>query len=479
MGLLEETYADISNATGSEGIVTTFTDGETTISATYGGKTGDTTLTVSAATLDSIIVTPVNPSLSAGMDLQFYATGVYSDKSTQDLTSSATWQSSETGYATIGASGGLATGKGVGTTTISASYGGKTGDTDLKVTSATLVAVTVTPTNQSIADGTPLQYTATGTYSDSTYQDITGQVTWSTLPTDIAIVSNAAGSRGLAIAINPGSTTVKATHSGSGLSGSTGLTVTTATLNSITITPTNPICYGTTQQFTATGNYSDLTTQDITSVVTWSSDTPGVATISNAAGFRGLATSIAVGNTEIKAELGAISETTTLEVRTAALEELIISPEDPTMDLPGTLQFTVKGVYTGPFEQDLTTEVLWTSDDNSVAIISNAAGSEGLVTAVGTGTATIKAERDGIWTESLLTVVADITNPLMTAATLINSTKVQVTYSEAVNIDQASDAANYKITASSSGLCSDNSNYTGATHDSGLHHHIGDSDLAH
>jgi hypothetical protein len=54
---------------------------------------------------------------------------------------------------------------------------------------------------------------------------------------------------------------------------------------------------------TATGTFSDGTTQDLTMDVTWSSGTPGVATISNVAGSEGLATSVAIGTTTITATL--------------------------------------------------------------------------------------------------------------------------------------------------------------------------------
>jgi hypothetical protein len=83
------------------------------------------------------------------------------------------------------------------------------------------------------------------------------------------------------------------------------------TLVSILVTPANAsIVVGTTQQFTATGSYSDNTTKNITSSVTWSSSNTGVATISNT----GLATSIAAGSTTIKAALASISGSTTLTV---------------------------------------------------------------------------------------------------------------------------------------------------------------------
>ena len=51
------------------------------------------------------------------------------------------------------------------------------------------------------------------------------------------------------------------------------------TLNSISVTPSNPsITTGIAQQFTATGSYSDGSTQNLTSQATWTSSNPSAAT---------------------------------------------------------------------------------------------------------------------------------------------------------------------------------------------------------
>src|SRR5262245_41212124 len=70
-------------------------------------------------TLQSIAVTPANPSIAKGATQQFTATGTFSDNSKQDLTNQVTWASATTSVATITSSG-LATGVGTGTSTISA-----------------------------------------------------------------------------------------------------------------------------------------------------------------------------------------------------------------------------------------------------------------------------------------------------------------------------------------------------------------------
>src|ERR1019366_8867511 len=71
---------------------------------------------------------------------------------------------------------------------------------------------------------------------------------------------------------------------------------------------------GTKQQFTATGTYSDASTQNLTSTAAWSSSAPSVATIGDASGSQGLATTAGLGTTTMQATLGAINGSTTLTV---------------------------------------------------------------------------------------------------------------------------------------------------------------------
>ena len=91
-------------------------------------------------------------------------------------------------------------------------------------------------------------------------------------------------------------------------SGGGGTSTPAVTLTSIDVTqPASSIVWNTTQQLTATGHYSDNTTQNITTSVTWKSSDTGIATISNATGFNGLATPLAAGTTNITASSGNIS----------------------------------------------------------------------------------------------------------------------------------------------------------------------------
>ncbi len=313
------------------GTATSVGPGTATITAKLWNVTGSTELTVNPATLLSITVTPSSPQIAEGTVQRFTATGLFSDDTTQDLTTAAAWTSSDPGVAAVDSKG-AATAIAPGAVTITATSGGVSGSTTLTVNGVDLVSVSVTPADPAMAKGTTLQFTATGTYSDDSTQDLTATVTWTSSNTGVATISNAAGSKGLATSASAGSSTIKAASGN--ISGSTALTVNPAALVSISVAPSNEtIAKGTTMQFTATGTYSDNSTQDLTAAVTWSSSNTAAATISNAAGSRGLATSVTAGSTTISAVSGSVSGTAGLSVIDRSIS---LTWDAPTTNTDGT-----------------------------------------------------------------------------------------------------------------------------------------------
>jgi len=471
---------------GSPGLATGVAQGMSTISATFAGLAGGTQLTVTIATLTSIQVTPGTATNAVGTTRQFTAQGTYTDNSTQDLTASATWASSATAVATI-APGGLATAIALGPTTITATVGTISGNAALTVTTAVLVSINVTPANATIATLTTQLFTATGTYTDNTTQNVTSQATWASSDPAIAIlngttatglsagttnisatvgavvgttplhvtgetltsievtpatpsiavgfsvqfraighfgaqtldltpdvlwsssqdanasISNAGGSEGLATTLQPGTSNISATIAG--VTGTTTLTITNVTLTMIEVFPANPsIAKGTTQGLTARGTFSDLSTLDITSQVSWSSTSFATATVSNTAGSKGVVTAVNTGTSIIVASLGSLSGTTGLTVTPATLVSIAITPPNPTTSLATPLQFTAMGTYSDATTQDITTLVTWNSTDSNVATISSAAGSEGLATPVAAGMTNITAGLNAVTQTTPLTV---------------------------------------------------------------------------
>jgi uncharacterized protein YjdB len=473
--------AEISNASEDYGTATSITTGSTVISAVYGGKTGNFNLTVTDPLLVSITVTPVSPSISKGLNCQFKAIGIYSNSTTQDLTSSVIWSSSGA-EATISNTSpfyglALASSSSTGTTTITATLNQTSplpnisGSTVLTVTNETLTALSVSPNTKEIVNGSKQQFTVMGFFSNSSTLDMTSLVTWSASPVlSGATISNDPGSKGLYTSGSNGTTTITASYTyGAGpttITDTASLKVSSPTLESIIITPPNTITigFGTYQQFKATGVYSNGLTPDITSQVTWSSTVPGVATISPSSGQ---AISAAAGITTITATLGSKSASTSLTVVALALKSITVTPTNKSFGEKQTQQMTATALYTDDVTtQILTDQVVWSSADDSKAIVSNASGSQGLVTGIsapGTNIA-IRAERDGIIGSANVNIIADVERPTVLSADLTGTNTLKITYSEPVDINTATLPGNYKIVLSSdlptSVICNtDDNNY--------------------
>jgi len=419
------TWASSVSAVASvsaQGVVSGLGKGQTSISATLGSTVGSTTLTVSDAVLTAIAITPAIQSVAAGTNLQLVATGTYSDNTTQDITSLVSWTSSDATLATVSSgagSRGLARGIAPGPATITAVLGAVSGTAMLTITNATLSALAVTPATQVIASGTNQQFTATGIYSDGTTANLTDQVAWSSSSSAVATISNAAGSLGLCTGASLGAVTITAT-SGT-VTGSATLAISNATLRSIQVTAANTaIALGTSEQFTATGIYSDGTSQDITSLVTWDSTLATVASLSNSAGSRGLCTSVAAGSTSITAALGAVTGSRGLTVTSATLSSIAVTPGGSFLAKGTQQQFTATGIFSDGNQQDLTATVSWSSSAGAIASIDNSAGSEGLLTALAAGTATITAT--DLMSGKSGTTRVTVTSALLTSIAITPST---------------------------------------------------------
>lgn len=398
--------ASVSNADGSRGLVRGLNMGSTSVTATLGGVSASTTVTVTNALLASIGVTPASPSVPRGNSQQLTATGVYTDSTTADLTAQVTWSSSDASKATISnapGSQGRVQALAAGTTTITATLGTVSGGTTLTVTPAALTGIALTPPAPSVAAGLTLALTATGSWSDATTQDLTATASWSS--SDATIASVAAG---VVTARRVGTVTI--TASVGSVSSQLTVTVTAALLTQVQVTPQNVSRpKGLAQQFTATGVFTDNSTSDLTGTVTWASSDMAKLSISNAAGSKGLGTTLAVGAVTVTATWNGVTGSTPFNVTAAALTGLAVSPGSSTASLGSVRQYTATGTYTDGTQQPVTTQVTWSSSNAAVATVSNAAGSRGLATTLATGLTQISASLGGYGASSSLIVIQ---NPL-------------------------------------------------------------------
>ncbi len=428
----------------TSGLATGVGGGTTTISASSGNITGTTTLTVTNP-LVSITLTPATASVAVNGTQQYMATGKYTDGSTQNITSTVTWQSSVTTVASINAAG-LAIAKAAGNTTITAAQGSITSSPATLTVTNPLVSIAVTPASVSLAPNATQQYTATGTYADSSTQNLTSTVTWH------ATAGATITAAGLATAVTPGATSTITATQGTVTSNSASLTVTNP-LVSIAVAPaTISLAPNATQQYTATGTFADQSTHDITGSVTWSASTGATITAG------GLAMAVTPNTTvTIMAIQGNISGTAIMTV-TNPLVSIAVTPANPSVSAGFTQQFVATGTYADNSTQILTTRVTWASSNPSVASISNTQGSQGLATGIAAGTVQITATSGSIIGSTTLTVTS--ANLVSIAVTPVGQQIVYQTQQQYTATGTFTDSSTHDITNTVTWTSSDTAHLT-------------------
>lgn len=262
-----------------------------------------------------------------------------------------------------------------------------------------LSSISIAPANPTIAAGATLQLAATGTYSDGSTRDLTGQASWSSSNGAVATVSAV----GLASGLAAGSAAIAA--SVGAVQGTALLTVQLpATLSSIAISPGNPtIPMASTQQFAATGTFSDGSTRDVTSQVTWASSNGAVATI-NAAG---LASVVSAGTTSISAAQGSAQASTVLTVQATAATATTIwqstaAPRRSDAGSDGPVELGVK------FRSDVNGYVTGVRFYKSFANTGTHVGSLWTISGTRLASATFSAESAAGWQEVTFTTPVSI-----------------------------------------------------------------------
>ncbi|WP_421185562.1 Ig-like domain-containing protein [Aeromonas enteropelogenes] len=326
---LDWTSSDVNVAslTNSNGLATGVTPG--TVIITAAGAVNGVTFSASAqlevtnAVVTSLQLTPARKSIPIGFEQQFTAIAILSDGRTLDVTrqSALNWNSSDTAIAAIenvaerkGIAQGLATG--VVTITATGMANGTTfsSTAQLNVTNAVVTALQVTPTTFSMPVGFKQQFIATATLSDGKILDVTHQKALNWSSTAAAAIENSRGKKGIAKGLSVGTAIITASGTANGVqfNATAQLHITNAVLTDITVTPdTASVINGKSQQYTATGTFSDSSTKDISDSVYWHTDNTSIATIDTA----GLATGVNLGTAGVSANLNdTTSNTVVLKV---------------------------------------------------------------------------------------------------------------------------------------------------------------------
>ncbi|PRC91782.1 Ig-like domain-containing protein [Solimicrobium silvestre] len=199
----------------------------------------------------------------------------------------------------------------------------------------------------------------------------------------------------------------------------------TPTLQSISVTPNlSSMAAGLTLQYTATGNYSDGTSQVIQSP-SWNSSAPSVATIS----ATGLITSTQAGSSTITASANGMNGSTTLTVTAATLQSITVTSSSSSVAAGLTVQFIATGQYS-----DGTSQVIQSPTWSSSLIANATISSTGLATTLLPGNTVITASSNGVTGSSNgvsgsvhLTITAAI---LQSIAVTASSISIPLTFTE-------------------------------------------------
>jgi hypothetical protein len=125
-----------------------------------------------------------------------------------------------------------------------------------------------------------------------------------------------------------------------------------------------------------------------------------VATVSNAASSKGLATGVEPGSSTITALFAGLAEQAPLTVTNATLDSITITPATADITLGESQQFTATGNFSAGGPENLTAQVIWTSSNVNVATIN----ADGLASTADKGTTTITATMNGVKETAVLTV---------------------------------------------------------------------------
>ena len=354
------TSADTNVATvSSTGVVTAVSTGRTVITAeTSNGKKATCTVSVTGIMLDKSSLT-----LTVGQTATLTATIISFNPSNTGVT----WISGNDNVATVSSTG-VVTAKAKGKTIITAqTAGGKAAVCTVTVNTVEVTSVTLNKTSTTLTIGGT--ETLTATISPSNATDKT--VTWTSDNTSVATVSNG---KITAKAVGTAKITAKTSN---GKTAVCTVVVDPVLPTGITLNKTSvKLTVGGTETLTATISPSNATDK----TVTWTSDKTSVATVSN-----GKITAKAVGTAKITAKtVNGKSAVCTVTVDPVLPTGITLNKTSTTLSIGGTETLTASVSPTNATDKTVT----WTSDDESIAIVS----SNGKIVGVAEGSATITAK---------------------------------------------------------------------------------------
>ena len=305
------------------------------------------------------------------------------------------WTSSNQLVATVDGDGKVSAIK-AGTTTVTANCEGFTATCQITVSAPLPTGITLNKTEATIMDSGNIQLTAT-----VSPDGVTTPITWESLNTDIAKVSN----NGLVTGVKVGTATITATCGS--VSAKSTITVSPTPVSSVTLKPTSQsINIGESVILTATVSPSEATNK----TVTWTSSDVSVATVNSS----GEVTGVKEGKTIITAKAGEKTATCEVTVKPIEAESITIMPASVTLNVGGKTTLKATVLPTNTTDQTVT----WKSSKPEIVQVE---ASTGEVTAISPGQATITATCGAVTKTCVVTV-----NPVLAEKVTISAPAKQV-----------------------------------------------------
>ncbi|MEO7965337.1 MAG: Ig-like domain-containing protein [Gemmatimonadaceae bacterium] len=372
------------------GLVTAVGPGTALIIATSEGARATTSVSVVAASVAKVAVSPSTGSLLQGATAQLTAT-ITDSRGLPMAGKVATWTSSNPTVASV-SSAGLVRAVAPGSATITATSDGVSGTATFAISLVPVASVTLSPATGAVFTGRTLQLTVAIEDANGNALSTVGRtVVWTSSDPAVASV----GSTGVVTGTAPGSATITATVQGK--SGTSSLTVTNVPVSAVTVAPTSAqLAVGGSMQLTATAK--DASGAVITGrPVTWSSSDATIATVS----ATGLVSALAAGPVQLTASIGGVAGSASLTVTVAPVASVSVTPPTSSLAVGATAQLSAAAL-------DAAGNTLagrpatWASSSSSVATVD----ANGLVTAVAVGSATITATVSGVQGTATVSVSA-------------------------------------------------------------------------
>lgn len=345
------------------------------------GATGQSGLNSSSnAHVNSVTVTPANQQQFVNSTVGFTATANLSNGQHINVTKFSLWTVNNGTVATLAS---LTDTENIlcisgGTIEVKALYGSVSGTTHLTCNPTvppppTLVSASVTPSAPHVNVGQGQGFTVMGTFSDGSSQNLTSgpNTVWSSSDTTKATLGTLSTTQ-LVNCIAAGPSNITATIGA--VSNSATITC-VAVLSSIAVTPASPkLLIGGSIGMIATGTYSDASKQDVTqSCNPWASSATGVGQLGALTTVQTV-NAVGAGTSTLSCTIGAISGTTVLTVTSPGpgpptLSSILVTPTNPTVNIPGTLGFVATAVYSDSSTQNVTGLAAWASSNSARATV--------------------------------------------------------------------------------------------------------------